>query len=178
MEQPARRTSLERRLLRAIARLDEAHGRRLAEELGADSGAVARCLVRLEERGLLASRWLGRTRLYHAAHGLSEGDQLVQESIRRLTSTEGVSALVILPFGSRATGEARPDSDVDLAVVVPEDQPLGEAWQAFRAALHDLPVAVDLVVYPEGEARRWARIPGNPMYEAVQLNRGASRVLG
>lgn len=65
-------------------------------------------------------------------------------------------------FGSRARGEARPDSDIDLLVVMrqpaltPQDRQV--ALQALRGALRPLrlPVGVDLVVVGQDDARKLA----------------------
>ena len=65
-------------------------------------------------------------------------------------------------FGSRARGDARPDSDVDLLVVMPQATltPLErqQATRSLRAALRPLPLTVgaDLVVVGEGDAERLA----------------------
>ena len=66
----------------------------------------------------------------------------------------------LLLFGSRARGEARPDSDIDLLVVMPQATltPLErqQALRSLRAALRPLPlrVAVDLVVVGQEDAQR------------------------
>ena len=58
----------------------------------------------------------------------------------------------VLLFGSRARGDVRPDSDLDLLVVMPRatltPQERQQALRLLRAALRPLPlsVAVDLVV--------------------------------
>ncbi|MCX5956123.1 MAG: nucleotidyltransferase domain-containing protein [Cyanobacteria bacterium] len=68
----------------------------------------------------------------------------------------------VLLFGSRARGDARPDSDFDLLVVMPQPtltpQERQQALRSLRAALHPLPlsVAVDLVVVGEADAQRLA----------------------
>ncbi len=68
----------------------------------------------------------------------------------------------ILLFGSRARGEARPDSDIDLLVVMPQarlaPQDRQLALRALRAALRPLrlPVDVDLVVVGQDDARNLA----------------------
>ncbi len=58
-------------------------------------------------------------------------------------------------FGSRARGEARPDSDYDLLVVVPESAPLEQrdSRLAYEALL-GMGVAKDVVVVT-GDYYRW-----------------------
>jgi uncharacterized protein len=62
-------------------------------------------------------------------------------------------------FGSRGRGDARPDSDIDLLVVMPQPTltPIERqcALRSLRAALRPLPlrVAVDLVVVGEQDVR-------------------------
>jgi uncharacterized protein len=66
--------------------------------------------------------------------------------------------MAVLAFGSRARGEARPDSNLDLAVIVdrPQLTPAEKAacWQRFRRALGSLGVRVDLVVAGAADAER------------------------
>ena len=82
--------------------------------------------------------------------------QTLLEALRRLSALPEVKAVVA--FGSRARGEARPDSDLDLAVILREpqlspDQKL-EAWRRCRQALGALGVGNDLVVVGCSDAER------------------------
>jgi predicted nucleotidyltransferase len=61
----------------------------------------------------------------------------------------------IILFGSQARGEAGPDSDVDLLVVMPVRGSVRDMRLKIRAALHDVPLPLDvLVVTPEDFAWR------------------------
>ena len=86
-------------------------------------------------------------------------------AIRRL-----IPAAEVRLFGSRARGEAGPDSDVDLLITAPD------AWLASRdrfALLADLwgevaqpDLSVDLVLHSSSEAARRAQQPGSLVQES------------
>ena len=88
-------------------------------------------------------------------------------AIRRLIPTAEVRL-----FGSRARGEAGPDSDVDLLITAPD------TWLASRdrfALLADLwgavaqpDLSVDLVLHSSSEAARRAQQPGSLVQEAIR----------
>lgn len=49
-------------------------------------------------------------------------------------------------FGSSVRGEARPDSDIDLLVVVPDDVPASRLWPSdVYHAMWEIPFAVEIV---------------------------------
>jgi predicted nucleotidyltransferase len=116
---------------------------------------------------LLSSRWVGRSRVYRAT---DQDRGLIEEARHRLADCSDIHVLAVLPFGSRATGEGRPESDLDLLVVVPDDEATNETWQRLRQALRGIKVPIDLLLYSATEARRWAQIPGNPMSAALAAN--------
>jgi len=82
--------------------------------------------------------------------------QALRAALGRLCDLEEVRAVVA--FGSRARGEARADSDLDLAVILRQprlspEQKL-EAWRRCRQALGRLGVGNDLVVVGWSDAER------------------------
>ncbi|HEY4579398.1 MAG TPA: nucleotidyltransferase domain-containing protein [Candidatus Acidoferrales bacterium] len=61
----------------------------------------------------------------------------------------------IILFGSHARGEARPDSDLDLLVVLPKASDRRRAAVEIMSSLSDLPVSKDIIVStPEHLAER------------------------
>ena len=73
----------------------------------------------------------------------------------------------IILFGSRGRGDARPDSDVDLLVVMPVDGSTREKAIEIRLALHDIPVAKDVIVVTP-ESFRWRqKVVGTIEWPAV-----------
>jgi uncharacterized protein len=83
-----------------------------------------------------------------------------------------IPAAEVRLFGSRARGEAGPDSDVDLLITAPD------GWLASRdrfALLADLwgavaqpDLSVDLVLHSSSEAARRAQQPGSLVQEAIR----------
>lgn len=52
----------------------------------------------------------------------------------------------VILFGSHARGDAGPDSDVDLLVVMPVEGSKREKQVEIRVALHDIPVPKDILI--------------------------------
>jgi len=79
--------------------------------------------------------------------------EVIQLMIERIV--RDFQPLQIILFGSHARGDARPDSDVDLLVILPHVAHKRTAAVAIRRVLADLPVCKDIVVTtPEEIARR------------------------
>src|ERR1700743_2028928 len=93
----------------------------------------------------------------------SETD-LIDEAARRIAAVAPLAKVIL--FGSRARGEARPDSDLDLLVIEPDFARRGEEYGRLRKELRGLEVAIDLVIYRRREADEWGGVPGSFLHRA------------
>jgi len=85
----------------------------------------------------------------------------IQTMVRRLVKQFAPEQVIL--FGSRARGDAGPDSDVDLLVVMPLKNPRREKRKleiAMRMALVDLQTPNDIVVVTPDEFDWQQHIPG------------------
>jgi predicted nucleotidyltransferase len=90
--------------------------------------------------------------------GLGLDAAVLRGRLQALCQVSSVQAVVA--FGSRARGDAQPDSDLDLAVICCEaslsPELKTERWQGFRSMLGSLGCGVDLVVIGTQDAERMA----------------------
>jgi predicted nucleotidyltransferase len=93
-------------------------------------------------------------------------DALIAEAGRRLAAA-APDAKVIL-FGSRARGEGRSDSDLDLLVIEPELKNRRAEFVRLRQALGDLGVPVDLIVVPASHVDEWGHFEGTMLNDALR----------
>lgn len=97
-------------------------------------------------------------------------EPLIEEAGRRLAAA-APGAKVIL-FGSRARGEARPDSDLDLLVIEPDEVTKRRAESArLRRELRGLDVALDVIVISARHAEEWGHFEGTMLNEALREGR-------
>ena len=97
-------------------------------------------------------------------------EALIAEAGRRLASA-APGAKVIL-FGSRARGEARPDSDLDLLVIEPDEVSKRRAETArLRRELRGLEVALDVIVVSAKDVEEWGHFDGTMLNEALSEGR-------
>lgn len=97
-------------------------------------------------------------------------ESLINEAGRRLAAA-APGAKVIL-FGSRARDEARPDSDLDLLVIEPDEVPERRAETArLRRELRGLEVALDVIVVSAKHADEWGHFRGSMLHEALSEGR-------
>ena len=76
----------------------------------------------------------------------------------------------VVLFGSRARQDHRPDSDVDLLVIMPDPADRRALAIEMRRALSDLPVAKDVVVSTPAELARRGNMIGSVL--RIALNEG------
>ena len=83
----------------------------------------------------------------------SADDPVLSEVVRRLS--EVYHTLRIYLFGSAARGDAGPDSDYDLMIIVPDEAPQGlrRGNPGYRA-LRGTGVAADVQVWPQSDFNR------------------------
>ncbi|MBM4046912.1 MAG: nucleotidyltransferase domain-containing protein [Planctomycetes bacterium] len=80
----------------------------------------------------------------------------------------GFDPLQIILFGSRARGDASPQSDFDLLVVLPEVADKRAAAIQMRRALGDMPVSKDIVVTTPDEIARRGDMVGSVLRRALR----------
>jgi uncharacterized protein len=107
----------------------------------------------------------------HLGPGLDSGR--LQLALQRLIADGGVQALVV--FGSRASGKAQPDSDLDLAVICKLAKLSAEQkrqhWQRSRDAIGLLGCGVDLVVQGQADAAYLAQSRWHVMGDVAREGR-------
>ena len=83
--------------------------------------------------------------------------EIVSEVVRRIVRL--VAPVKVILFGSRARGDARPDSDFDLLVVRESDKLRHERSAPIYTALADVPAEVEVMVYTPAEIEEWQQVP-------------------
>jgi len=82
---------------------------------------------------------------------------LLQEIVRRILAVGKPQKIVL--FGSRARGEARPDSDLDLLIIEQSSLPRHKRSVPYLRALIGLFPSKDVLVYSPAEVAEWADVP-------------------
>lgn len=71
-------------------------------------------------------------------------ERLIDKMVRRIVKRFDPEKIIL--FGSHSRGTARPDSDVDLLIVMPVAGSKRKMQLELRTALHDVRVAKDVIV--------------------------------
>ena len=82
--------------------------------------------------------------------------ELLDEIVQRIVSTFHPERIIL--FGSRARGEARPDSDVDLLVIADSSKPRHQRAAPLYGAVSDILVPMDILVYTPREVEEWSEV--------------------
>jgi len=84
-------------------------------------------------------------------------DGLMSEIVRRIVVTAQPEKIIL--FGSRARGDARLDSDIDLLVVADDPQPRSLRASTLYGVLSDILIPMDILVYRPEEIEEWRNVP-------------------
>ena len=103
--------------------------------------------------------------------------ELDEEILQRMTRAivDEVDPEQVILFGSRARGEAREDSDVDLIVI--EAEPFGEGRSQFsemtrvREALKEFMIPKDILVFSLEDVEYWRDSLNNVLARALREGR-------
>ena len=83
--------------------------------------------------------------------------ELLDEIVRRILQVGSPRRIVL--FGSRARGDARPDSDIDLLIIEDSDLPRYRRSPRYLRALLGVFPAKDVVVWTPPEVDAWREVP-------------------
>lgn len=96
-------------------------------------------------------------------------EALIAEAGRRIASAAPDARVIV--FGSRAHGEPRNDSDLDLLVIEPEVSQRRAESARLRRVLRTLEVPLDVVVVSAQYAEQWGSVKGTMINEALEEGR-------
>lgn len=82
--------------------------------------------------------------------------ELYEEIVRRVLLVTEPEKVVI--FGSRARGDHRRDSDIDVLIIGESSQPRHVRSRPLYRAMASLPVEVDIMMYTPREAEEWSGV--------------------
>jgi predicted nucleotidyltransferase len=97
---------------------------------------------------------------------LPGNDDLIRDVVRRIVQAAQPDKIIL--FGSRARGDARPDSDIDILVIQDSTEPGYRRDAALYLALAGLNAPVDLITYTPEEVSNWSAVPQAFLTTAVR----------
>ena len=84
-------------------------------------------------------------------------DEFLDEVVRRIRDVGDPFRVVL--FGSHARGDASRQSDLDILIIEPSDQPRHRRSARYRRALVGVHPSKDIVVWTPDEVADWATVP-------------------
>ena len=105
----------------------------------------------------------------HPATSTIPEEQLLGEVVRRICAAGNPQRIVL--FGSRARGDAPPDSDLDLLIVEETTLPRHRRSIPYLRALLGLFPAKDILVYTPAEIAEWTGVPNAFVTTALREGR-------
>ena len=93
----------------------------------------------------------------------------LREIVRRLV--EAIDPDRIVLFGSRARGDAGPDSDLDLLIVKESDELRHRRAIPAYNALAGLGIPTDIICRTPAEIAEWSRVPNHVVTQAIREGR-------
>jgi predicted nucleotidyltransferase len=84
-------------------------------------------------------------------------NDLIGDIVRRIVETAQPEKIIL--FGSRARGDARPNSDFDVLVIKESSEPSYRRDAPLYLALAGLNAPVDVMVYTPEEVTDWSAVP-------------------
>jgi predicted nucleotidyltransferase len=85
------------------------------------------------------------------------GADMLGEIVRRIVQTAKPKKVIL--FGSRARGDARSDSDLDLLVIAESTEPRYRRSAPLYGALSDILLPMDIIVFSPEEVKEWSEVP-------------------
>ena len=91
-------------------------------------------------------------------------EKAIQDAVERILQVTRPSKVIL--FGSYARGDASPDSDLDLMVILPGKPNKHAEIVRLRRAVGRIGSGVDVLVFSDEEAKRRGQVPGTVIYWA------------
>lgn len=83
-------------------------------------------------------------------------EKLMDEIVHRIIKSFSPEKIIL--FGSRARGEARTDSDIDILVIANSSEPRYRRSSALYGIMSDILVPMDILVYTPEEVEEWREV--------------------
>lgn len=170
------------KILRFLIRTEaELNGREIAKAVGLSHVKCHSALQELVPHGFVSMRRIGKSTVYHVEMEnflvkellkplFDKEQQLLNGLVKLLLSGLSFQPRTIVLFGSLAKGQARPDSDIDLLVVIPNGESLRKAKGDFgeieEKVIKSYGNRLAPVIIKEKELFRKYRQP-NPFYKEI-----------